>query len=62
MSLFHVAEASRYIPKPSLNESFLNPVVVGDKLYLECVARATKGIKFTIQWHPPPTVKVSQIL
>lgn len=59
MSLFHVSEASSYIPKPSVNESYLNPVVVGDKLYLECVARATKGIKFTIQWHLPETVKVS---
>jgi len=59
MRLFRVAEASSYIPKPSLNESYLNPVTVGDKLYLECVARATKGIKFTIQWQPPATVKVS---
>jgi hypothetical protein len=59
MSLFHVAEASRYIPKPLLNESYLNPVTVGDKLYLECLARATSGIKFHIVWHPPATVKVS---
>jgi len=59
MSLFHVAEVTSYIPKPSLNESYLNPVTVGDKLYLECVARATKGIKFTIEWQLPATVKVS---
>jgi hypothetical protein len=59
MSLFHVAEASNFIPKPSINESYLNAVTVGDKLYLECVARATRGIKFTIQWHLPATVKVS---
>lgn len=59
MGLFDVAEASSHIPKPSLNESYLNPVIVGDKLYLECVARATKGIKFTIQWQPPETLKVS---
>jgi hypothetical protein len=59
MSLFHVAEASTFIPKPSVNESYLNPVIVGDKLYLECVARATRGIKFSIQWHTPGTAKVS---
>jgi hypothetical protein len=61
MSLFHVAEASSFIPKPSVNESYLNPVFVGDVLYLECVARATRGIKFFIQWHLPETVKVSLI-
>jgi hypothetical protein len=59
MSLFHVAEATSYIPKPSINESYLNPVTVGDKLYLECLARATSGIKFSTEWYPPASVKVS---
>jgi hypothetical protein len=59
MNLFPVAEGSSFIPKPSVNETHLNPVTVGGKLYLECVARASRGIKFTIQWHLPETVKVS---
>ncbi|XP_021928983.1 vascular endothelial growth factor receptor 2-like isoform X4 [Zootermopsis nevadensis] len=52
-----ILKGSSFIPKPSINETYLNPVVVGGKLYLECVARATHGIKFTIQWHLPETVK-----
>lgn len=58
MNLFHVAEGSSFIPKPTINDTYLNPVVVGERLYLECIARATRGIKFTIQWHLPETVKV----
>jgi hypothetical protein len=59
-NLFPIAEGSSFIPKPAINDTYLNPVVVGGRLYLECIARATLGIKFTIQWHLPESVKVGQ--
>ncbi|PSN38782.1 hypothetical protein C0J52_18676, partial [Blattella germanica] len=44
---------STTIPKPSINESAVHPVVTGETLYLECIGMAYRGIKFAISWETP---------
>ncbi|XP_069682523.1 vascular endothelial growth factor receptor 1-like isoform X2 [Periplaneta americana] len=56
-----VNQKSNSIPKPSINGTYVRTLTAGEKLYLECMARASTGIKFNILWHWPKNVQNSRV-
>ncbi|PSN29386.1 hypothetical protein C0J52_27990 [Blattella germanica] len=51
-------EETTDISKPSINDSAVHPVMAGQKLYLECVGKAAKGIRYSIVWKYPNKVLI----